>query len=404
MIAVGLYVFSIPRLGDFFMEGNQLDSPVMQRALRLARRGRYTASPNPMVGAVVLDREGHLVGEGYHKQAGGPHAEIFALNQAQEKAQGGSLYVTLEPCNHTGRTPPCTDAIIAAGIRHVVIALRDPNPQVKGGGVERLQNAGITVEVGDSEEKARQLNHAFITWSTKHRPWVTLKSAMSLDGKVATKTGDSRYITHARALAAVHELRRLHDAILVGVETVLADDPSLTYRGPGKGRDPIRVVVDTKGRTPPTARVFQTPSAAPALVFTTSQSSANWQRDIFSAGGEVIEVPANSSGTVSLPDVLRELASRHVLSVLVEGGPRIHASFVTGNWADEWYSFISPIIIGGSAPTPVMGDGITRLREAYSLDNLEVHKLGEDVVIHGLFVQEDAFHDPVHTKEEGTHV
>ncbi len=399
-----MLIFHPPAAGGFFVEGKQLESPVMLRALSLARRGRYTTSPNPMVGAVILDHSGQIVGEGYHRQPGGPHAEIFALKQAGERARGGSLYVTLEPCNHTGRTPPCTDAIIAAGIRQVIIAMKDPNPQVKGGGIERLYKAGMTVKVGDCEEQARKLNHAFITWSIKKRPWVTLKSAMSLDGKIATKTGDSRYITHTRSLAAVHELRRLHDAILVGVGTVLADDPSLTYRGKGRGRDPIRVILDTKGRTSPQARLFQLNSSSPAMVFTTNQSSLDWQRDIFSAGGEVIEVPANASGTVSIPDVLSELASRHVLSLLVEGGPQVHASFVAGHWADEWYSFIAPILIGGQAPTAVMGEGVAVLTDAYHLENLEVHKLGEDVVIHGHFSRTSTVPQHMNQEEEGTHV
>ena len=377
----------------------------MQRALNLARRGRYTTSPNPMVGAVVLSHSGEIAGEGYHRRAGGSHAEIFALKQAGEKARGGSLYATLEPCNHTGRTPPCTDAIIAAGIRHVIIAMRDPNPEVKGGGIEHLRNAGLTVEVGDSAQQAQSLNHAFIAWSTLKRPWVTLKLAMSLDGKVATKTGDSRYITHNRSLATVHELRRLHDSILVGVGTILTDDPSLTYRGKSKGRDPIRVILDTKGRTPPNAQVFQSNSSAPTLIFTTRQSSADWQRDIFSAGGEVIEVSADPSGTVSIREVLSELASRHVLSLLVEGGPRIHAGFVTENWADEWYSFISPLIIGGrAAPTAIAGDGVAFLKDASVLENLEIHKSGEDVVIHGYFPPANKSPRLINSEQEGTHV
>ncbi|SMC03087.1 diaminohydroxyphosphoribosylaminopyrimidine deaminase / 5-amino-6-(5-phosphoribosylamino)uracil reductase [Sulfobacillus thermosulfidooxidans DSM 9293] len=381
-----------------------MESQVMQRALSLARRGRYTTSPNPMVGAVILDSHGQIVGEGYHKRPGGPHAEIVALRKAGEKAQGGTLYVTLEPCNHVGRTPPCTEAIIDAGITHVVIAMTDPNPEVKGGGIQRLKQAGITVEVGDGEKTARALNHAFITWSQKRRPYITLKSAMSLDGKVATKTGDSRYITHEKSLAKVHELRRLHDAILVGVGTILADDPALTYRGPKPGRDPIRVILDSHGRTPASARIFQQNSSAPTLIFTTSQSSIDWQRDIFSAGGEVIEVSQDPSGVVDLHEVLAELASRHVLSVLVEGGPRVHASFIAEQLADEWYSFISPIIIGGVAPTPVMGEGIARLADAYPVGPIDVHKMGEDVMIHGLFgsVNTSSSH---HIKtQEGLHV
>ena len=385
------------------MGGTPLESQAMQRALRLARRGRYTASPNPMVGAVIIGRNGQIVGEGYHKRAGGPHAEVVALNKAGSQAQDGTLYVTLEPCNHTGHTPPCTDAILKSGIRHVVIAMTDPNPHVKGGGLARLHAAGIRVDVGDGEDKARQLNRAFITWSEQARPFVTLKSAMSLDGKIATKTGDSRYITHSAALAKTHELRRLHDAILVGVGTVITDNPALTYRGPKPGHDPIRVVLDTKGRTPPSAHIFHRGSPTPTLIFTTAHASLDWQREIFSTGGEVIEVSASPSGLVSVGDVLKELASRHVLSVLVEGGPQVHASFIAQRVADEWYSFISPLIIGGHAPTAVMGEGFARLADAYSLNSLEVRKLGEDVMIHGLFPPSTTLRHHSSTKE-GAHV
>ncbi|PSR37838.1 MAG: bifunctional diaminohydroxyphosphoribosylaminopyrimidine deaminase/5-amino-6-(5-phosphoribosylamino)uracil reductase RibD [Sulfobacillus thermosulfidooxidans] len=371
------------------MEGVHLSSPMMERALRLARRGRYTTSPNPMVGAVVTDKDGILVGEGYHKRPGGPHAEVGALAQAGSRAQGGTLYVTLEPCNHTGRTPPCTDAIISAGIAHVVIAMKDPNPEVKGGGIERLQASGITVTVGDGEAEAALLNKFFVTWSQQRRPFVTLKAAMSLDGKVATKTGDSKYITHAKALAFTHTLRRQHDAILVGVNTILADDPALTYRGQSPGSDPVRIVLDSHGRTPPDARIFSVSSTAPTLVFTTNQAPEPWQREIFSAGGEVIEVPADPHGTVDLAEVLHECAQRHLLSVLVEGGPTVHAAFIAAGLADEWYSFIGPLIIGGEAPTPVGGPGVSALSDAWQLRPLSIRRLGPDVLIHAQFLGRD---------------
>ncbi len=390
LCVLAYYNFAIPRMwGIFCYGGRNLSSPMMRRALRLAGRGRYSTSPNPMVGAVVTDASGQVAGEGYHKRAGGPHAEVGALAQAGARAQGGTLYVTLEPCNHTGRTPPCTDAIIAAGVAHVVVAMTDPNPEVKGGGIARLRSAGITVEVGDGGEEAASLNQAFVTWSQKRRPFVTLKAAMSLDGKVATKTGDSRYITHEQSLAVTHTLRRRHDGILVGVNTVLTDDPALTYRGQAAGSDPVRVILDSQGRTPPSARVFSQDSPSPTLVFTTAQASGFWQREIFSAGGEVIEVAANPSGRVSLNDVLSELALRHLLSLLVEGGPTVHAAFIAEGLADEWYGFIAPLIIGGQAPGPVAGTGAATLPDAWRLGPLDMKRLGPDVLVHARFLPAD---------------
>ncbi len=371
----------------------------MHRALELAKRGRFTTSPNPMVGAVILDASGTLVGEGYHKRAGGPHAEVAALRQAGPLADGGTLYVTLEPCNHTGRTPPCTDAILAAGIQRVVIAMGDPNPEVQGGGAQRLLAAGIAVEIGDGQEEARRLNQAFITWSQQRRPFTTLKAAMSLDGKIATRTGDSRYITHEQSLALTHTLRRSHDAILVGVNTVLADDPALTYRGRGIGHDPVRVVLDYAGRTPPGAQLFTQNSEAPTLIFTTECAPMAWQREIFSAGGEVIEVRASSPGHVNLCEVMQELASRHILSLLVEGGPTVHASFIAENLADEWYGFVAPMIIGGPAPTAVQGEGAAHLTDAWLLEPIEVRRLGQDVMIHARFAH-DAHIMPASQKED----
>ncbi|MCY0863954.1 MAG: bifunctional diaminohydroxyphosphoribosylaminopyrimidine deaminase/5-amino-6-(5-phosphoribosylamino)uracil reductase RibD, partial [Sulfobacillus sp.] len=213
----------------------------MKRALQLAKRGRGRTSPNPLVGAVIVDDQGTVIGEGYHRRAGTDHAEVVALKAAGDRARGQTLFVTLEPCNHHGRTPPCTEAIIAAGIRRVVVATRDPNPEVTGHGIERLQAAGIDVEVGDGQAAAEALNRPFMTWSRKHRPYVLLKAAMSLDGKVATAYHESKYLTSGSALAHAHRLRRETDAILVGVGTVLADDPALTDRGPGRRRDPVRV-------------------------------------------------------------------------------------------------------------------------------------------------------------------
>lgn len=357
----------------------------MKRALALARRGLGRTSPNPMVGAVIVDDSGQIIAEGYHRKAGGAHAEAEAISKAGPRARGKALYVTLEPCNHTGRTPPCTQAIIAAGIRHVTIAMPDPNPEVVGGGIDLLMRAGITVSVGDGAEEAEQLNHAFATWSRAHRPWVTLKAAMTLDGKVASQNGESKYLTSSPALLHAHELRRTHDAILVGSGTVLADNPELTYRGKRRGRDPVRVVLDSSGRSPAGARVFQSESDSPSLVFTTDSAPVEWERDIFSAGGEVIRVARGQDGHVSVPAVLNELADRRILSVLVEGGPTVHASFILHQLADRWVGYVAPLLLGGAtAPTAVAGEGLN-LAEARRLHVDTVRRMGPDVIIDATF-------------------
>jgi diaminohydroxyphosphoribosylaminopyrimidine deaminase/5-amino-6-(5-phosphoribosylamino)uracil reductase len=334
-----------------------------------------------MVGAVIVDRAGHVVGQGYHKQAGGPHAEVVALRQAGTAAKGCTLYVTLEPCNHTGKTPPCTDAIIQAGIRHVVMAVADPNPHVPKGGIERLRQAGVDVSVGDGAYEAKMLNRPFFTWSLAGRPWVTLKIAMSLDGKVATASGESKYLTSAPALRHAHELRRQHDAILVGSGTVLTDDPHLTYRGRRRGCDPVRVILDSRGRIPAHSAVFQSESPAPTLVFARDDAGIEWEREIFSVGGEVIRLAPQPDGHVSIAHVLSHLAERRILSVLVEGGPSIHAAFIAQQLADRWVSYIAPLIVAGHrAPSAVAGLGFP-LSAAPRLHIESVARYGPDVVI-----------------------
>ncbi|NMP21465.1 bifunctional diaminohydroxyphosphoribosylaminopyrimidine deaminase/5-amino-6-(5-phosphoribosylamino)uracil reductase RibD [Sulfobacillus harzensis] len=362
-----------------------MTSSYMRRALALAKRGLGHTSPNPMVGAVLVDNQGRIVAEGYHKKAGSAHAEAAALKKAGEKAHGTTLYVTLEPCNHTGRTPPCTDAIIKSGVQRVVVAAVDPNPYVAGGGVERLEAAGVEVLVGDGAEEAWELNRAFFTWSQRHRPWVTLKAAMTLDGKVASVNGQSKYLTSEAALQHAHELRRTHDAILVGSSTVLADNPSLTYRGSRNGHDPVRVVLDGRGRIPATSQVFQNQSHAPTLVFSSEDAPSSWERDIFSAGGEVVMVGRNPDGLLDLSEVLGYLADRHILSLLVEGGPTVHASFIQHQLADAWVGYLAPLILGGqSAPSPVAGPGFD-LGTAPRLTMEDTRRLGPDIVYEARF-------------------
>lgn len=365
----------------------------MRRALRLARRAAGRTSPNPMVGAVVV-RDGRVVGEGYHARAGAPHAEAHALRAAGAEAAGATLYVTLEPCDHHGRTPPCTEAIIAAGVRRVVAAAEDPNPLVAGRGLERLRAAGLTVETGVLEDEARALNEAFFKFISTGRPFVTWKYAMSLDGKVAAHTGVSRWISGERARTLVHRLRAGADAIMVGVGTALADDPLLTARGRGGhggsgGRDPVRVIVDSRLRLPATARVLHPGSAAPTWVATTPHAPAERRRALEAAGAEVLMLP-DAGGRVHLPALMDELGRRQVTSVLCEGGPTLAAALLEDSLIDKVYCFISPRLIGGAAaPGALAGTGSPNPDLAWRLHRAAWRRVGEDLLAVG-YVSEAA--------------
>ncbi len=354
----------------------------MREALSLARRAVGRTHPNPLVGAVIVSAGGRIVGRGYHHRAGQPHAEALALAEAGPAACGGTLYVTLEPCRHTGRTPPCTDAILAAGLSRVVYALPDPRAPAAGGG-KVLQAAGVAVEVGDGAEAALAQNVGYLSWTVRRRPWVVLKSAVSADGKVASVTAESKYLTGAAALADVHRLRNAVDAILVGIGTVLADDPALTCRGVRGGRDPVRVVLDSTGRLPETARVLDhdtaRASSAPTLVYTGHGTSPQFERRVFSRGGEVVQVDESEPGQVDLKAVLADLGQRSLYTVLVEGGPTVHAAFIAAGLADAWRTYWAPLVLGGPAPGPVGGPGIGALRAAPRLTPPRVTRLGVDV-------------------------
>lgn len=356
------------------------DSDYMNRALELAARGRGWVEPNPLVGAVVV-RNGAVVGEGWHERFGQAHAEVNALQQAGDAARGSTLYVTLEPCCHFGKTPPCTEAVIGAGVRRVVAAMLDPFPQVAGQGASRLREAGIVVEVGVGEAgelAARRLNAPYLKRLRTGRPWVHGKWAMTLDGKIATRTGESKWITGDAARARVHELRGRMDAIVVGKGTLLADDPLLTARPPGP-RTAVRVVLTATGeRLPAKCRLLETIEAAPVLVVTTSAGAAQlsgW-RD---RGAEVVELPAADAKSV-----LTELGRRGMTNVLVEGGAETLGRFRDAGEIDEIHAFVAPKLFGGrDAPTPVGGLGVAGLNEAWSLDDWDVVLLGNDLLIHG---------------------
>ena len=313
----------------------------MKLALRLAARGAGWVSPNPMVGAVVV-KGGQVVGRGYHRRAGAPHAEVEALRAAGEAARGADLYVTLEPCNHQGRTPPCTQAILAAGVRRVIIATRDPNPQVTGGGAEFLAAQGVDVNVGLLAAEARRLNEAWFHYVNTGRPWVMAKAACSLDGKIATVGGESQWLTGEAARALGHRLRHRVDAIVVGIGTVLADDPQLTTRRPrGRGKDPIRIVLDSRLRLPLTARLLNLDSQAPTWVATTSQAPPETIRALKARGAQVLVLPADA-GRVSLPALLEELGARQVQSLLVEGGAETLGTFFDQRLVQPVLFFLCP--------------------------------------------------------------
>jgi diaminohydroxyphosphoribosylaminopyrimidine deaminase/5-amino-6-(5-phosphoribosylamino)uracil reductase len=320
----------------------------MRRALRLAVQGRH-ASPNPMVGCVLASPAGTIVGEGFHPEAGQPHAEIFALREAGEAARGSAAYVTLEPCAHHGRTPPCADALIHAGVTRVVAAMADPDPRVAGQGLARLQAAGITVEVGVGEVQARSLNAAYIKQRTAGMPWVVLKSAMTLDGKIATVTGDSRWISSSLSRLAVHrQLRDRCDALLTGIGTILSDDPALTTRLTRRpGRNPLRIIVDSHARIPLDSQVvLQAQEDGKTLVVMTEAAGQEKRDSLQALGCQVLVCEADLTGRVLLPDLLRRLGTRNdILCVLAECGGDLAAGLWQARLIDRWIQFIAPKVI-----------------------------------------------------------
>ncbi|MGQ9571682.1 MAG: bifunctional diaminohydroxyphosphoribosylaminopyrimidine deaminase/5-amino-6-(5-phosphoribosylamino)uracil reductase RibD [Dehalococcoidia bacterium] len=354
----------------------------MQRALALARQALGRVSPNPAVGAVLV-REGQIVGEGFTRPPGGPHAEIVALEQAGQAARGSTLYISLEPCCHQGRTPPCTQAIIAAGVAEVHIPILDPDRNVNGRGRDALAAAGIAVHMGQCAEEARRLNEAYIKHRTTGLPFVIAKFAASLDGRIAAASGDSRWISGPQSRQWAHEQRTMVDAIMVGVNTILVDDPQLTARPGGQEseRQPLRVVADSAGRTPATARVLQGPGRV--LIATSDRSDPSWRRAMQAAGTEVV-VLARDGESLDLEVLLKTLAERGVLSLLVEGGGVLLGSFFDQGLVDKVQAIIAPLIIGAAdAPAAVAGRGAHRLAEAWCLQEMTVERLGDDILITG---------------------
>lgn len=357
---------------------NSVDEKFMREALRIAKNAEGRTSPNPLVGAVVV-REGKIIAEGWHRKAGTPHAEVHALNMAGELAKNSTLYVTLEPCSHFGRTPPCANKIVECGIKKVFIAMKDPNPKVAGRGIEILKSAGIEVEVGLLEDEAKILNESFLKWITKKMPFVTLKFACSVDGKISTVGGESQWISCEESRKFTHKLRDISDGIMVGIGTVLADNPSLTTRLV-EGKNPVRIIVDSLARTPLDARIIRDGQAKTIIAVTESAP----REKISALEGEGAEIIFAGAEQVDLKILLEKLAEREITSLLVEGGGTLNFSLLKSGLVDKIFAFIAPKILGGrSALTAVEGIGFEKLSDAVKLENFNAEKIGKDILISG---------------------
>lgn len=363
----------------------QFETPlaVMHRALELAARGAGFVEPNPQVGAVIVDENLKLLGEGYHQRFGGPHAEVEAIAAAGAAAAGATMYVTLEPCAHHGKTPPCAQAVIDAGIARVVVATFDPSPHTAGQGVALLKSAGIVVETGLLEEQARRLTAPFMKLLETAMPYVHAKWAMTLDGKIAARGGHSQWISNLASRKIVHQLRGRMDAVIVGAGTVAADDPQLTARPPGP-RTALRIVLDSKASLPLDSALVRSAREVPVLVATQNSAPAQNVSLLRDAGVEVIEFGSHGDKQVPLRPLLEELGRRQLTNVLVEGGGALLGSFFDGGYIDEAHVFIAPKLVGGTeALSPLLGSGLTEIPQMPSIDQPQIEILDGDVYIHG---------------------
>jgi diaminohydroxyphosphoribosylaminopyrimidine deaminase/5-amino-6-(5-phosphoribosylamino)uracil reductase len=353
----------------------------MREAIAEAEKARGCTHPNPIVGAIVV-KDGVIIGRGHHEKAGAPHAEVMALREAGGAARGAELFVTLEPCNHTGRTPPCTEAILAAGIARVFGGTRDPNRHVRGGGADRLRAAGVPTELGVAGARCDAANEQWLKFIETGTPWVVLKAASTLDGKIATRTGDSRWVTGEKSRARVHQLRDQLDAVLVGINTVLQDDPQLNVRIESNSaagdrvlrtpRDPVRIVLDAKARTPPTARMLTQPGSAKTLIAVTELAPQERLRALEDAGAIVIRCASNTGRQIELPGLLKQLGARGLTSLLVEGGAAIHGSFLREKLWDELYLFQAPKLAGSDGLSWAGFTGSESMSQAIALGELHV--------------------------------
>lgn len=355
----------------------------MKMALDLAIKGQGYTSPNPMVGAVVV-KDGRLVGSGYHRMAGGPHAEVNAIAAAGQLAKKATLYVTLEPCNHTGLTPPCTEQIVEAGIERVVIAMRDPNPNVIGGGAEFLKRQGIRIAIGICEAQARKMNEAFVKFAGTRRPFVIAKCASTLDGRIATRTGDSKWVTGDQARQYVHRLRHAVDGILVGINTVRQDDPSLTTRlSGGRGKDPVRIILDTRLTISPQAKLLRQVSDAETILATGIDSAPDKKVVLQKAGVRVLNTVLKN-GLIDMDALMDKLGAIGLTSILIEGGSRVLSSAFRAGIVDKVCFFYAPKILGGDDGIPICtGPGPDLMNQSIAVIDINVHRFGDDIMIEG---------------------
>jgi diaminohydroxyphosphoribosylaminopyrimidine deaminase/5-amino-6-(5-phosphoribosylamino)uracil reductase len=359
------------------------DNYFMGLALQAARKGLGRTSPNPPVGAVVV-KNGRVIGCGYHHRAGEPHAEVNAIADVKEETSGATIYVTLEPCNHTGRTPPCTQAVLAAGITRVVVGVLDPNTQVAGGGCSYLQQQGVAVTSGVLEESCRELIRFFVKHNRTGLPWVAMKAGMSLDGRLSYQPRQGGRITGAAAASYTHQLRDAYDAIMVGAGTVASDDPSLTTRLPGgKGRDPLRIILDSKLSLPVTAKMLEQDSTAMTWVYCTPAASSEREKYLVAAGAVVHRVGTDAHGKVDLHQVWQHLGNHDICSVLVEGGATLHTSLLATQTADQAYLLLAPFFIGDQG-TPLLREVVVNDRtQAVHLHEQQVDRIGGDILVQG---------------------
>ncbi len=365
-----------------------MDIRFMERALELAEKGRGYTNPNPLVGAVIV-KLGRIIGEGYHEFYGANHAEVNAFKNAVEDVMGATMYVTLEPCSHYGKTPPCAKAIVEKGIKKVVIGIQDPNPLVAGRGIEILKKNGIEVVLGVLEEKGKKLNEIFLKYITTGLPFCIMKTAMTLDGKIAAQTGDSKWITGELSRKYVHGLRHRTASIMTGIGTILADDPMLNTRlENGGGSDPIRIILDSSARIPLKAKVLNLDSKASTIIVTTEKADKEKIKAIEEMGAEVIIAPLKNNG-VDLSFLIRVLGEKKIDSILLEGGSKINYAALEEGIVDKVNAFIAPKIIGGdNAKTPVGGEGRQLMKDAITLKNIEVYHFENDIMIEGYIVKE----------------
>lgn len=363
-------------------EQKKIDEMYMERALALAARGRGTTTPNPMVGAVIV-KDGRIIGEGYHIRAGEGHAEVNAFKNAAEDVTGATMYVTLEPCSHYGKTPPCADKIVEKKIGRVVVGALDPNPLVAGRGIEKIRNAGIPVVTGVLAEESIALNEVFMKYIVTKRPFVVLKAAMSLDGKIATADGESQWISCETSREEVHRLRHELTGIMAGIGTVLADDPMLNCRIPG-GKQPVRIIVDSHLSIPENSKLAGSAREFPLVVASVEKADASKKARLEVMGAKVIEIPANQDGHVDLNALMERLGEMKIDSILLEGGGRLAEGALKAGIVDKVQFYIAPVLIGGEgAKTPVEGRGIETLSQAWHISDWKAETIGDDLKIIG---------------------